>query len=74
MSNINIAEELKVIGQLDSAGFNGMPSFPAPQYNTPITPRENFFRFLKNDKPLWTPCTADCVTIIPKILPDNVAR
>ncbi len=55
-----------------------MPTFGrvspgAPKYNTPITPRENIFRFLKGEG-LWAPCGSDIVTLCPSIIPDNVAR
>ncbi len=43
-------------------------------YNTPITSQENFRLFLAHKKPLWKPIPSDFVLIIPKIIPENIAR
>ena len=41
----------------------------------PITKRENMLRFLRGEKPAWTPLmSSDSQLILPKIVPDNVAR
>ena len=64
-------DELEVIGNYPS--FN--PAIPgAKKYNTPISPRENTRALLSGEKPLWIPRSADGVTLIPRIIPDNVAR
>lgn len=39
-----------------------------------ITPRENFLRMLKGEKPVWMPTSMDIQTINPYCVPDNVAR
>lgn len=74
MADINIQEELKVIGSYPSVMYNGREMPPSPKYNTPITPRENVYRYFRAGGALWTPNGGDIVTIIPKILPDNPAR
>jgi hypothetical protein len=71
---VDIKEELKVVGELDGVYFNNFSFGKAPKYNTPITPKENFLRFMKGKDYMWTPCSADFVTIMPSILPDNVSR
>ncbi|MCL2632349.1 MAG: methyltransferase [Coriobacteriia bacterium] len=64
-------DELSVVGSYPS--FN--PAVPgAKKYNTPIPPRVNTLAFLRGEKPLWIPRGADGVTLIPRIIPDNVAR
>ncbi len=41
----------------------------------PITPRENMLRFLRGEKPVWTPMlSSDSQLILPRIVPDNIAR
>ena len=72
MSNLN--DELKVIGEYPTLKINGVLQPNAPKFNTPISPKENFFRFIRRDNPLWTPCGTDFITIIPMISPDNKAR
>jgi len=39
-----------------------------------ITPRENWKRMLRREKPCWMPLFSDCQLILPNIVPDNVAR
>lgn len=64
-------EEFEIVGSYPSA----WPGFPdSPKYNTPVTPRENFIAMMRGEKPLWIPSSADIVTILPKALPDNIAR
>lgn len=68
---MNIKEERKVIGGWPS--LNGGKIMP--RYNTPITPKENFLRFVsKEKKPLWTPVGSDFISIMPNIILDNSAR
>lgn len=67
---INIAEELKIVGTEPQLGTNE----GRPRYNTPITPRENFQRYFERENALWYPGNADTVDIMPKIIPDNIAR
>ncbi|NLO47340.1 MAG: hypothetical protein GX111_03320 [Clostridiales bacterium] len=74
MSNFNFEEELKVIGTYSALKTNGVQQTAAPKFNTPITPRENFFRFIGRENPMWTPCGTDFITFIPMISPDNPAR
>jgi len=45
-----------------------------PSYNTPITPIDNFKMMLDGKVPFWMPTDQDMFTIIPRIIPDNVAR
>ncbi|MCR3922236.1 MAG: methyltransferase [Firmicutes bacterium] len=71
---LNIAEELKVVGEYQAFPFFGGPPMTSPKYNTPITPKENFDRFMKGEKPLWQPNGLDFVTLVPRVVPDNVAR
>ena len=40
----------------------------------PITPRENWLRLLRGETPLWTPMFSDTTLILPRIIPDNIAR
>ena len=39
-----------------------------------LTPRENFLRFLRDEPTEWVPTSYDQLTILPSIIPDNVAR
>ncbi len=64
-------DEFQVIGEYASS-WAGRPG--TPKYNTPVTPRENYIAMMKGQKPLWIPMSADVVTILPKALPDNIAR
>ncbi|NLO46995.1 MAG: methyltransferase [Clostridiales bacterium] len=69
-----IKNKLETDGVYDTLMINSIRGDAPPRYKTPISPRENFFRFLKNDKPVWLPNTADFITFIPKIFADNIAR
>ncbi len=40
----------------------------------PITPRENWIRMLRREKPMWMPTYSGCQLFMPKIIPDNIAR
>ena len=50
----------------------GMPDIP--QYDLPITPRENFYRYINHGDYLWHPDDMDTITVNPRIIPDLVAR
>ena len=39
-----------------------------------ITPRENFIRFLKNEKYEWIPSSQDQQRVFPDMIPDNISR
>jgi len=72
---IDFNEELKVIGEYKTVPLaKGVQRPPMPKRNTPISPLENYKRFIKRDKPIWTPTGSDFITFIPRIIPDNVAR
>ena len=43
-------------------------------YHTPIQPVENYKLMLEGKVPFWIPSDNDTFTIIPQIIPDNVAR
>lgn len=64
-------DELKILGTYNAA-------YPhAPQltkYNTPITPRENYLRMFRGEKPLWMPSHTDNMYFGPNCLPDVIAR
>ena len=70
---MDINSELKVIGEYKSFPFMGPNTPGVPKYNTPLTPRENLFRFLKGEG-MWTPVGTDFLFFLPRIIPDNVAR
>ena len=49
-------EELKDVGKFRPVPKPyGVPSFPVRKFNTPITPKENFLRLARGEKPLWMP-------------------
>ena len=64
-------DEFKVIGEYTPEGITA-PSIP--KYNTPITPKENFLRIYRGEKPEWIPMTCDSIVFTPKIISDNIAR
>jgi len=56
-------------------GLYGMRPFPTRKLNTPITPKENFRRFMEGEKPMWIPnMGTDFQTIQPLVMPDANAR
>ncbi|MGI6577091.1 MAG: uroporphyrinogen decarboxylase family protein [Eubacteriales bacterium] len=63
--------ELQIVGEYKSL-FPGVPGLP--KLNTPITPRENLKLLFEGKRPLWMPSSNDYFTLIPRIIPDNVAR
>lgn len=63
-------EELRVIGTFPRTCPQG---FIINKFNTPITARENYMAFLRNETPLWMP-NGDQITFCPSINPDNIAR
>lgn len=62
-------EELESIGMSPKSGRGSWPLL-----NTPITPRENYLRFLRGEEPLWMPMSRDSLTVTPAIIKDNIAR
>ena len=72
----NKNEELKNVGSYPLLpGIYGMPSFPSRKYNTPITPKENFLRICRKEKPLWLPNIPNDLNLIqPLVMPDALAR
>lgn len=69
---IKIEKELRVIGQYPVSGGS---TEGTPMYDLPITPKENYARFVqKASCPMWTPGGSDIVQILPNMIPDNVAR
>lgn len=47
-----------------------------PQYNTPLTAKENYYRMFNKDGEhcQWIPAHCDCITFNPIIIPDCIAR
>lgn len=68
-------EELEVRGIYPTVGdFFGYPIYPTTILNSPVTPKENFISFLKNEPVWWIPdCVADYNEIYPHVVPDNKA-
>lgn len=68
-------KELNRMGSYKIPGIYGMPSVEIPKLDTPITPRENMIRMLKNEKPLWLPNQLrDNNALCPYVMPDSTAR
>ena len=68
-------KELNRVGSYKIPGIYGMPSVEIPKLDTPITPRENMIRMLKNEKPLWLPNQLrDNNALCPYVMPDSTAR
>jgi len=69
-------EELKDVGMYNAVPKPyGVPAFPMRKFNTPITPKENFFLVCRNEKSAWMPnATVDFNAIQPMIMPDAYAR
>lgn len=75
MANVNINDELKVLGEYRMPGIYGVPEIVAPKYNYPITPKENMIRMLDGKMPLWVPNQdIDNNPIQPLVMPDATAR
>lgn len=68
-------EELISVSDYPTVGeYFGYPFFPMKKLSSPITPKENFLRFLRREEIEWIPdCCADYNEIYPLIVPDNVA-
>lgn len=45
-----------------------------PEYDYPVTPRENYLAYLRGEVPLWIPRFTDEQMFNPSIIPDNIAR
>jgi len=67
-------EELKVVGEHISTTSFGMYRFPAPKYNTPITPKENVALCVKREKPCWFVSAADFCNLESRTNIDHIAR
>lgn len=69
-------EELKDVGKFRPVPKPyGVPSFPVRKFNTPITPKENFLRLARGEKPLWMPnFSVDFNCLQPMVMPDAYAR
>lgn len=53
----------------------GMPGRTVRKFNTPITPKENFLRMARGEKPLWVPnMSSEFNSIQPLVMPDAHAR
>lgn len=64
-------KELQVIGEYKALS----PRVPGlTKLNTPITPKENYKLLYEGKRPLWMPSGYDVLTLIPRIIPDNIAR
>ncbi len=72
----NKEEEFKDVGSWPAVpNVYGMPMPAARRFNTPITPKENFQRMLRKEKPLWLPnLLHDFHFIQPIVMPDAHAR
>jgi hypothetical protein len=67
----DIDKEMQIIGEFKSM----LPRAPGlPKLNTPITPKENYKLLFEGKRPLWMPSAFDSITLIPRIIPDNIAR
>ena len=65
-------EELRY--DLEFAGIH--PLFPTAKryYNTPITQKENLWRAVHREGPLWIPKYGDWICFAPQVIPDTVAK
>lgn len=71
MQNYPFSEdELTIVKEYKA---NGAAGRSLPQFNTPITARENMRAFARGEKPCWMP-DGEMVNIYPDIVPDNIAR
>ena len=68
--------ELKSMGEYKAVPkMYGMPGRTARKFNTPITPKENFLRMARKEKPLWVPnVSAEFNNIQPMCMLDAEAR
>lgn len=69
MSKIPFSEE-----ELKIKDTQSMFGCECPEFNTPITPKENFERMLKEKDPLWQVTIFDYQYLFPKCIPDNPAK
>ena len=69
-------EELKDVGMYAAVPKPyGGAAVPMRRFNTPITPKENFLRMCRHEKPLWIPnINLDFNFIQPLVMPDAEAR
>lgn len=76
MGNIKFNDnELNKIGLYELPGIYSQPPSSIPQYNTPITPKENMIRFFKGESLEWLPNQVrDNNELQPKCMPDALAR
>ncbi len=63
-----ISEEVTI--KIPEGGYEPFPYFK----HAPISPRENYLRFLKKEKPVYMPYDTDELTVCPYIFPDARAR
>ena len=61
--------EISEAGLYDEGGRS-----PYPHFTTPITPKENFMRARRREKPAWIPMRSDTISFTPRCIPDNIAR
>lgn len=69
MSKIPFSEEELVVKNTQY-----MCGAECPEFTTPITPKENFERLLKEKNPLWQVTIFDYQYLFPKCVPDNPAK
>lgn len=72
----NQEEELKDVGMYAAIPKPyGMPGAAIRKFNTPITPKENFLRICRKERPVWMPnMSVDFNLIQPEIMADANAR
>ena len=61
--------------ELEVVGYKLLPYYAGPKtvkLNSPISPKENFFRALRKETPYWIPFNTDTQYFAPRIFPDNV--
>ena len=70
MSKIPFDEkELKVVAEAPNF-FGGIN----PVYDFPVSAREGYERFYRDNDPIWMPTDVESTTLCPSIIPDNIAR
>lgn len=64
--------ELEILGSYQSyGGLFGWPVEDVPKFDTPITPKENFYRFLRGEDYCWVPdISRDFNTMLDDTTPD----